>query len=102
MSYEEESIARTQMKGGKSVSKLQSRGIGNLDDRIVTYLAGIAFVLLCVVWAVVSSPLILYGSLVFVILQTVMWGIARIRQIEQLRLIRAQQAESARIEQARR
>ena len=102
MSYEEESIARTQMKGGNSVGKLQSRGIGNLDDRILTYLAGIALILLCVVWATVSSPLILYGSLVFVISQTIMWGVARIKLIEQVRLERARQAESARIEQARR
>jgi hypothetical protein len=102
MSYEEESIARTQLKGTDGVGERQNRGIAYLDERILIYLGAIAFVLLCVVWATIPSPLILYGSLVFVILQVVLWGVVRIKRIERTRQERALQVEAARIERARR
>jgi uncharacterized membrane protein len=47
---------------------------------------------LLILWATAKSPLLLYGSLVAVILLTLLWGYVRIKHIERRRQQRAQQA----------
>ena len=92
----EESIARTQLKGGAGVTEHQKKAVKNLDNRIVTALFALGFMGLMVVWATAKSPLLTYGSLVAAITGTVLFGIVRIRRIERLREERRLQAEQFR------
>lgn len=100
MSNAEEGIARTQAaaikaqgtQGGK-LREHQERSVAYLDERILTYMFAIAFIGLIVVWATTTSALILYGSLVAVILLTILWGVARVKRIERTRQERACQTK---------
>lgn len=95
MSLEEEAIAKAQMKGGAGVADRQKSGTIFLNERIVIYLGGIAFIGLCVVWATAESPWILYGSFALLILMVILWGVARIKRIERIKQERAEQARAS-------
>ena len=99
MGNAEQGIAQAQTEAAKGrlaetegLQKQQKWNIAYLDERIFIYLGAIAFVGLLVVWATASSPWILYGSLVGVILLTVLWGLARVGRIERERRERTAQA----------
>jgi Flp pilus assembly protein TadB len=100
MSNAEEGIARTQAaaikahgtQGGK-LREHQEHSVAYLDERILAYVFAIAFIVLIVVWATTSSALILYGSLVAVILLTILWGVARVKRIDRIRQERAHQTK---------
>ena len=100
MSNAEEGIARTQIAAikahGTQGSKLrehQEHSVAYLDERILAYVFAIAFIGLIVVWATTTSTLILYGSLVAVILLTILWGVARVKRIERTRQERTRQTK---------
>ena len=66
----EEGIARTQAaaarrQGGdaNAIHAQQKQGGEYIGQRIVTFFAAIAFLLMIGVWATTESPLLLYGSL---------------------------------------
>ena len=101
MSNAEQGIAQAQMAAARAqsnqadaVARQQKRGVAYLDERIFIYLGAIAFVGLCVLWATASSAWLLYGSLGLVILLTVLWGVARVKRIERIRLERKRVAEA--------
>lgn len=93
----EEGIAKIQaasaQAGGAAGLQKHHRGtVAYLDERILTFVLAIGMIGLLVLWATAKSPLLLYGSLVVVILLTLLWGYARIKGIERKRQQRAQQA----------
>ena len=91
----EEGIARVQLAQKDGLSKRHKRGAANLDDRTSTALLALAFLGLIVVWATASSPLIIYGSFVAAMLVTVLFGVIRIKRIQQVRKQRELQAKEA-------
>ena len=91
----EEGIARVQLAQKDGLSKRHKRGAANLDDRTSTALLALAFLGLIIVWATASSPLIIYGSFAAAMLVTVMFGVIRIKRIQQVRKQRALQAKEA-------
>ena len=101
MSNAEEGIARIQAaavkaqgtQGGK-LREHQERSVSYLDERILIYVLVIAFIGLIVVWATTTSALVLYGSLVGVILLTILWGVARVKRIERIRQERERQTKN--------
>ena len=101
MSNEEQGIfqsqakaAREQLGGRDGLREMQQRSIFYLDERIYVYLLAAAVLGMFVVWATATSSLVLYGSLVLVILLTVLWGFARIRGIDRTRREREMQARA--------
>tara|TARA_R110002074_G_scaffold91496_5_gene200075 strand:+ start:207 stop:536 length:330 start_codon:yes stop_codon:yes gene_type:complete len=104
----EEGIARTQAAAikasgtqGKELEQHQQRSIAYLDERILTTVLVLALIGLVIVWSSTSSKLVLYGSLVGVLLMTVIWGVARVKRIERLRQQRIEQAASWRSDQVK-
>ena len=100
MSNAEEGIARVQAAAikaqgtqGDKLQAHQKRSVAYLDDRILVFLLALALMGLLILWATVSSPIILYGSLAGVIILTILWGVARVKRIERLRQARAREAE---------
>ena len=91
----EEGIARVQLAQKDGLSKRHKRGAANLDDRTSTALLALAFLGLIVVWATASSPLIIYGSFAAAMLVTVLFGVIRIKRIQQVRKQRELQAKEA-------
>ena len=91
----EEGIARVQLAQKDGLSKRHKRGAANLDDRTSTALLALAFLGLIVVWATASSPLIIYGSFVAAMLVTLLFGVIRIKRIQQVRKQRELQAKEA-------
>lgn len=91
----EEGIARVQLTQKDGLSKRHKRGAANLDDRTSTALLALAFLGLIVVWATASSPLIIYGSFAAAMLVTVLFGVIRIKRIQQVRKQRELQAKEA-------
>lgn len=89
----EEGIARVQLAQKDGLSKHHKRGAANLDDRISTSLLALAFLGLIVVWATASSPLIIYGSFAAAMLVTLLFGVIRIKRIQQVRKQRELQAK---------
>jgi hypothetical protein len=95
----EEGIARTQAAAAKTggaagLTKHHAWNVAYLDERIVVFLLAMAVIGLAIVWASATSPLILYGSLIVVILLIIVWGIARIKRIETIRRERSRQVAS--------
>jgi len=95
----EEGIAKVQaanaQAGGAAGLQQHHRGtITYLNERILISILAIAMIGLLVLWATATSPLLLYGSLVAVVLLTLLWGYARIKGIERKRQQRAQQASN--------
>ena len=93
----EAGIAQTQARaaaaqGSSGLEKFHDGNIAYLNDRIGTYSLLVAILGLAVSWAMLESPLLLYGSLLGVILLTVLWGLARIRRLDAQKRARAQQA----------
>lgn len=91
----EEGIARVQLAQKDGLSKRHKRGAANLDDRTSTALLALAFLGLIVVWVTASSPLIIYGSFAAAMLVTVLFGVIRIKRIQQVRKQRELQAKEA-------
>ena len=91
----EEGIARVQLAQKDGLSKHHKRGAANLDDRTSTALLALAFLGLIVVWATASSPLIIYGSFAAAMLVTLLFGVVRIKRIQQVRKQRELQAKEA-------
>jgi len=91
----EEGIARVQLAQKDGLSKRHKRGAANLDDRTSTALLALAFLGLIVVWATASSPLIIYGSFAAAMLVTLLFGVIRIKRIQQVRKQRELQAKEA-------
>ena len=87
------SAARAQGNGGNQLRTHQNRGIAYLDERILTYILAIGLFGLAVLWAVSTSPMVIYGSFAGGILCIMLWGGLRIRRIKRLRRQRQQQAE---------
>lgn len=95
----EESIAKMQAAKAQAggAAGLQQHHVGTiayLDERILIFILAMAMIGLLVLWATAKSPLLLYGSLVAVILLTLLWGYARIKGIERKRREQAQQANA--------
>ena len=91
----EEGIARVQLAQKDGLSKRHKRGAANLDDRTSTALLALAFLGLIVVWVTASSPLVIYGSFAAAMVVTVLFGIVRIRRIQQVRKQRELQVKEA-------
>jgi len=96
----EEGIARIQAAAAKSqgaqgdgLQKYQDRGIAYLNERILIFMFAIAFIGLIIVWAIATSPFVLYGSFAGVVLLIIMWGAARIKRIKRIEQERQRQAE---------
>jgi hypothetical protein len=81
-----------QASGAAGLQKHHGGTIAYLDERILIFILAIAMIGLLVLWATAKSPLLLYGSLIAVVLLTLLWGYARIKGIERKRRERAQQA----------
>ncbi len=99
MSNAEEGIARVQAaaaqaKGADGLQEHHKWNIAYLDERILVFVLAISFIGLIVLWATVKSALILYGSLVGVILFSILWGVARAKRIDRIRQEREAQANS--------
>ncbi len=99
MADSEHGIAQAQIEaarrqGADGLADHQQRNIANLDERIILFVCCLGMLGVFVVWATASSPWLLYGSLALVILLVVLWGYARIRRIERLRVERAREAEN--------
>ena len=97
----EEGIARVQLaatraKGtqGDRLRKHHSRSIVYLDERIWSFVFGIALLGLIAVWTTAKSQLVIYGSFTGVILLTIVWGYMRVKRIEKTMLERGQDAKS--------
>ena len=93
----EEGIAKTQAaaaqaQGAAGLGRHHKGTIAYLDERILVFLIAIGLIGLLLLWTTVKSPLLLYGSLLAVILLTLLWGYARIRRIERVGRERAQKA----------
>lgn len=86
--------AKAEGTQGDGLGKHHNRGIGYMDERILTSLLGIATLGLIAVWATTTSPLILYGSFAGVIFLTMLFGYTRVKRIERTRLEREQEAGS--------
>ena len=91
--------AAAQAKGAAGLEAHHAWNIAYLDERILVFLVAIGLISLLLLWATVTSPLVLYGSLVAVILLTVLWGVTRVKRLEATRQARAQQAQSWRSEE---
>ena len=99
MSHEEEAIAKTQAQAAKSqgadgLKQHHKWTIADLDERILAFVLALAFIGLIGIWTMAKSPLVLYGSLVIVMILVVLWGVVRIKRIQNVREQRAEQAES--------
>ena len=81
----EEGIARVQMAQKDGLQNYHRRSVLNLDDRILTAIFALAFLGLIVVWATATSPYIVYGSLVVSILMVILWGVVRVKRIQQIK-----------------
>ena len=97
----EDGIARAQAAAAKAAGKQgdglaahQKRGIASLDERALFFLFLIGIVTLVAVWAMATSPLVQYGSLVGGILIIIVWGVMRLRRIEQIKRDREREAEA--------
>lgn len=95
----EEGIARAQAaaakaKGADGLGEHHKWTIAYLDERILVFVLAITFIGLIILWATVKSALILYGSLVGVILLSILWGVTRVKRIERIRQERERQAKS--------
>ena len=101
MSNAEQGISQAQTEAvrGKLVEKNGLRSAMSINivyqnERIIVYLLAFCMLGLLVVWATVTSPLLLYGSLALVILLTLLWGLARIAAIERRRAEQVLQAKA--------
>lgn len=81
----EEGIARVQMAQKDGLQNYHKRSVLHLDDRILTAIFALAFLGLIVVWATATSPYIVYGSLIASILIVVLWGVVRVKRIQQIK-----------------
>ncbi|MDH3636223.1 MAG: hypothetical protein OES20_16110 [Gammaproteobacteria bacterium] len=81
----EEGIARVQMAQKDGLQNYHKRSVLHLDDRILTAIFALAFLGLIVVWATATSPYIIYGSLVASILIVILWGVVRVKKIQQIK-----------------
>jgi F0F1-type ATP synthase membrane subunit b/b' len=97
----EEGIARIQATAARQqgneaahIANQQQRASRYIGERIVTFVAVIAALLLVGVWATAKSPLILYGSLALLICLVIAWGFMRKRRMEAERSRRRQLAAS--------
>lgn len=81
----EEGIARVQMAQKDGLQNYHKRSVLYLDDRILTAILALAFLGLIVVWATATSAYIVYGSLGASILIVILWGVLRIKRIQQIR-----------------
>lgn len=100
MSNAEEGIARVQAAAtaaqgtqGSQLRKHHTRSVSYLNERIFTFVFMLSLIGLVVVWATATSTLLLYGSLVGVIVLTILWGVLRVRRIERVRREQALQAK---------
>ena len=91
----ESGIAAVQAKAAQTdgLQKYHRSTIGYLNERILTFVFMIVLIGLVFVWVTSSSPYITYGSLVGVILLTLLWGMLRIKRIHRVREKRALQVK---------
>jgi hypothetical protein len=92
--------ANAQASGAAGLQQHHGGTIAYLDERVLIFILAIAMIGLLVLWATAKSPLLLYGSLIVVILLTLLWGYARIKGIERKRRERAQQASTWKSEES--
>lgn len=97
MSNAEEGIAKVQAKAAQKngLHKHHKWSIQYLDERIYVYVFGIAFLLVLLLWATSTSPLVSYGSFAMVILLVIVWGLWRVKRIQRLRELRELQAKES-------
>lgn len=81
----EEGIARVQMAQKDGLRDYHKRSVLHLDDRIQTAIFALVFLGLIVVWATATSPYLIYGSLLVGILVIILWGLVRIKRIQQIK-----------------
>ena len=103
MSDSEQGISQVRIAAAQSDSSRNSglekhhrRNIAYLDERIFIYLFALAFIGLFVLWASVSSALVLYVSLGVVFLLLILWGYARISRIRRIERYRELQVKATR------
>jgi Flp pilus assembly protein TadB len=92
----EEGIFRAQAAAAKDsgLQDRQKKGIAGLDERIYVFILAIGFIALAIVWAMTTSPWLLYGSLAGVILVVVIWGMVHIKRIQRIRQERDREANA--------
>ena len=81
----EEGIARVQMAQKDGLRNYHKRSVLHLDDRILTAIFALTFLGLIVVWATATSLYIVYGSLVASIIIVILWGVVRVKRIQQIK-----------------
>ena len=86
---------------GEGLAGHQKRGIASLDERVLFFLLVIGIVALVAVWALATSPLVLYGSLAGGVVMIVLWGVIRLRRIEQIKRERVREADAWRSEKSK-
>lgn len=96
----EEGIARAQIAAAqasgteaRALGQQQARSIKYLDERVLIFLLVLGCIGLMVLWATAKSALLIYGSFAGLILLFFLWGLARIKRIENERAARARQAQ---------
>jgi hypothetical protein len=80
-------IASAQAKAAQAdgLQKHHKSTIGYLNERVLTFVFAISFIGLVVIWMTSSSPYLTYGSVVVVILSSILWGVLRIKRIHKTR-----------------
>ena len=88
-------IASIQAKAAenKGLHKHHSYTIKYLNERVLTFLCLLSLIGLSLVWITTSSSLIFYGSLIAVIILTLLMGIARIKSIQKRKEDQARHAK---------
>ena len=91
----ESGIASTQAKAAQSegIAKHHKSTIGYLNERTVTFILALFFMLMILLWMTSSSPIVIYTSVTIVVALVILWGILKIKAIEVARQNRQQQAE---------
>ncbi len=88
--------AQVEMEQSSGLQKRHKWGVAYLDERIIIYLFGLAFLILIGIWSTNSSNILKFGALGLVFVSMVAWGFIRIKGIHKLREQREQQVEELR------
>ena len=95
----EEGIAKTQavaaqVKGSDGLKEHHKWNISYLNERIIVFVFTLCFICLIILWMVVESEIVLYGSLFGVMLLSILWGVVKLKRIEKTRVERQNKADS--------
>jgi len=93
----EVAIARAQAKADqdKGLEERHKKSIGNLNERILSFILVLGIIGLTFVWSISTSTFLIYGSFLLVILFIILWGVIQIRRLEQIKEQRRQQAKDS-------